>query len=58
MISYSEIGGHVCSPFFGHVSMIGKVYRQDKTVVLDLQGELPMKMVADGRMVERDQVHR
>jgi len=23
-------------------------------VVLDLQGELPMKMVADERMVERD----
>ena len=41
------------------MSMIGKsVDRQDKTVVLDLQGELPMKMVADGRMVERDQVHR
>ena len=27
-------------------------------VVLDLQGELPMKLIADGRMVERHQVHR
>jgi len=30
------------------------VDRQDEMMVLDLQGELPMKVVADGRMVERD----
>jgi len=28
--------------------------RQDKTAVLDLQDELPMRMVADGGMVECD----
>ena len=40
---------------FGHVSMVGKsVDQRGKMVVLDLQGELPMKMVVDERMVERD----
>jgi len=28
------------------------VDRQDEMVVLDLQGELPMEVVADGKMVE------
>jgi len=28
--------------------------RQDKMAVLDLQDELPMRVVADGGMVERD----
>ena len=28
------------------------------TAVFDLQDELPMRMVADGGVVERDQVHR
>ena len=40
---------------FGHVSMIGKsIDRQNKAVVFGLQGELPMEMVADGRVNERD----
>ena len=32
--------------------------QQDNMAVLDLQDELLMRMVADGGMVERDQVHR
>ena len=40
---------------FGHVSIIGKsIDRQNKAVVFGLQGELPMEMVADGRVNERD----
>ena len=40
---------------FGHVSMIGKsIDRQNKAVVFGLQGELPMEMVADGRVSKRD----
>jgi len=40
---------------FGHVSMISKsIDRQNKAVVFGLQGELPMKMVADGGGVGRD----
>jgi len=35
--------------------MIGKsVDRQNKAVVFGLQRELPMEMVADGRVSERD----
>jgi len=30
------------------------VDRQDEMVVLDLQGELPMEVVVDGKVVERD----
>ena len=41
------------------MSIIGEsIDRQDKAVVFGLQGELPMEMVADGRMNERDQVHK
>ena len=40
---------------FGHVSIIGKsIDRQNKAVVFGLHGELPMEMVADGRVNERD----
>ena len=40
---------------FGHVFIIGKsLDRQNKAVVFGLQGELPMEMVADGRVNERD----
>jgi hypothetical protein len=49
MISYSEIGGHVLTPFLGTCPG-----RQDKTTVFCLQDELPMRMVADEGEVERD----
>ena len=49
MISYSEIGGHVLTPFLGTCPD-----RQDKTAVFCLQDELPMRMVADEGGVERD----
>ena len=40
---------------FGHVSIIGKsIDRQNKAVVFGLQEELPMEMVAGGRVNERD----
>ena len=40
---------------FGHVSIIGKsIDRQNKAVVFGLQGELPIEMVAGGRVNGRD----
>jgi len=49
MISYSEIGGHVLTPFLGTCPG-----RQDKTAVFCLQEKLPMRMVADEGEVEHD----
>ena len=49
MISYSEIGGHVLTPFLGTCPGW-----QDKMTVCGLQDELPMRMVADKGEVGRD----
>jgi hypothetical protein len=49
IVSYSEIGGHVLTPF-----LLTCPGWQDKTAVCGLQDELPMKMVADKGEVERD----
>jgi len=49
IVSYSEIGGHVLTPFLGTCPGW-----QDKTAVCGLQDELPMRMVADKGEVERD----
>ena len=49
LISYSEIGGHVLTPFLG--TCLGW---QDKVAVRCLQSGLPMRMVADEGEVERD----
>ena len=49
IVSYSEIGGHVLTPFLGTCPGW-----QDKTAVCGLQDELPMRMVADKGEVGRD----
>ena len=49
MILYSEIGGHVLTPFLG--TCLGW---QDKVAVRCLQSGLPMRMVADEGEVECD----
>ena len=49
MILYSEIGGHVLTPFLG--TCLGW---RDKVAVCCLQGEVPMRVVADEGEVECD----
>ena len=49
IVLYSEIGGHVLTPFLG--TCLGWL---DKVAVRCLRSGLPMKMVADEREVERD----
>jgi len=58
MISYSEIGGHVLTPFLDtYPGSVECGSARQGNGHWSAEG-LPMRMVADGGVAEHDQVHR